>query len=152
QQDMVGNADLADVVQRRGELDGLRLVVLEAERPGDQARIARHADQMVAGLLVAKFTRPRKPQQRFLFALAHFLGRVLHHVLEQAPPVLERERLTAQRQQIPAARKALARCRKLRTLRSEEHTSELQSRENLVCRLLPEQNKNTTTREHATAS
>src|SRR5690606_40464414 len=26
----------------------------------------------------------------------------------------------------------------LRSLRSEEHTSELQSRENLVCRLLPE--------------
>src|SRR5690606_41829051 len=27
------------------------------------------------------------------------------------------------------------------TARSEEHTSELQSRENLVCRLLPEKNK-----------
>src|SRR5690606_41425531 len=29
-----------------------------------------------------------------------------------------------------------------RELRSEEHTSELQSRENLVCRLLPEKKKN----------
>src|SRR5207302_5432137 len=30
----------------------------------------------------------------------------------------------------------------LNKLRSEEHTSELQSRENLVCRLLPEKQKN----------
>src|SRR5690606_41943169 len=34
--------------------------------------------------------------------------------------------------------------------RSEEHTSELQSRENLVCRLLLEKKKNTT--EHQTVS
>src|SRR5690606_42106511 len=33
-------------------------------------------------------------------------------------------------------------------LRSEEHTSELQSRENLVCRLLLEKKKNKTTREY----
>src|SRR5229473_6661598 len=46
QQDMVGNADLADVVQRRGELDGLRLVVLEAERPGDQARSEEHTSEL----------------------------------------------------------------------------------------------------------
>src|SRR5690606_41029435 len=35
--------------------------------------------------------------------------------------------------------------------RSEEHTSELQSRENLVCRLLLEKKKNTTTKERKTA-
>ena len=113
QQDMVGDADLADVVQRRGELDGLRLVVFEAERPGDQARVARHADQVIAGLLIAELARPRKPQQRFLFPLAHVLGRVLDHVLEQAPPVLERELLAAQRQQVPAARQAFARVDRL---------------------------------------
>src|SRR5690606_41695606 len=34
----------------------------------------------------------------------------------------------------------------IRSLRSEEHTSELQSRENLVCRLLLEKKKNPTQR------
>src|SRR2546430_11758017 len=34
-------------------------------------------------------------------------------------------------------------------VRSEEHTSELQSQSNLVCRLLLEKKKNTTTTEHA---
>src|SRR5688572_32476649 len=33
--------------------------------------------------------------------------------------------------------------------RSEEHTSELQSQSNLVCRLLLEKKKKTTTRKHA---
>src|SRR5690606_40410586 len=35
--------------------------------------------------------------------------------------------------------------------RSEEHTSELQSRENLVCRLLPEKKKNNAQRSPATS-
>src|SRR5690606_40895205 len=35
-----------------------------------------------------------------------------------------------------------------RKIRSEEHTSELQSRENLVCRLLLEKKKNSTRRKH----
>src|SRR3712207_7521620 len=38
---------------------------------------------------------------------------------------------------------AAARCRRLLDLRSEEHTSELQSRQYLVCRLLLEKKKNT---------
>src|SRR5436309_12707660 len=37
-----------------------------------------------------------------------------------------------------------------RSARSEEHTSELQSRENLVCRLLLEKKKETTSRRGAT--
>src|SRR5437764_1784332 len=44
------NADLADIVQRRGKLDGLGLVVAEAHRAGDEARVPRHADQVVTGL------------------------------------------------------------------------------------------------------
>src|SRR5438105_15351839 len=36
--------------------------------------------------------------------------------------------------------------------RSEEHTSELQSRVDLVCRLLLEKKKNTTTRRHSTGT
>src|SRR2546430_12115722 len=35
-------------------------------------------------------------------------------------------------------------------LRSEEHTSELQSQSNLVCRLLLEKKKHTNTRQHRT--
>src|SRR2546430_11939567 len=37
-------------------------------------------------------------------------------------------------------------------LRSEEHTSELQSQSNLVCRLLLEKKKNTTTHQYDTTS
>src|SRR5690606_39364937 len=36
-----------------------------------------------------------------------------------------------------------------RSLRSEEHTSELQSRENLVCRLLLEKKKHNTEEQHS---
>ena len=36
EQDPVRDADLADVAQRRGELDGLGLVALDAERVGDE--------------------------------------------------------------------------------------------------------------------
>src|SRR3712207_8873575 len=39
------------------------------------------------------------------------------------------------------ASRALSRCRSLREMRSEEHTSELQSRQYLVCRLLLEKKK-----------
>src|SRR5688572_31297636 len=37
---------------------------------------------------------------------------------------------------------AETRCRRVRRIRSEEHTSELQSQSNLVCRLLLEKKKN----------
>ena len=93
EQDLVGDADLADVVQRRGELDGFRLVVVETDRVGDEARVARHADQVIAGFLVAKFARAREAQQRLLLALAHFTRRVLDHVLEEAAAIFERELL-----------------------------------------------------------
>src|SRR5207302_11019109 len=48
-----------------------------------------------------------------------------------------------------ATRWAISLGRKWPTLRSEEHTSELQSRENLVCRLLLEKKKKKTA-EHIT--
>src|SRR5688500_20044063 len=47
-----------------------------------------------------------------------------------------------------AARAAIATRAKLRDPRSEEHTSELQSPCNLVCRLLLEKKKNTTIDTH----
>src|SRR6266511_5048651 len=51
------------------------------------------------------------------------------------------------RTRAPAAgpgRRGWSRCRPRRAARSEEHTSELQSRENLVCRLLLEKQKKIT--------
>jgi hypothetical protein len=108
-----GNADLADVVQRRGELDGLGLVAVEPDRARDEARIARHADQVVARLLVAELAGAGQPEQRLLLALAHLARGVLHHVLEQAPAVLERELLPAQGKQVAATRQALARVDRL---------------------------------------
>src|SRR2546430_6946680 len=39
-----------------------------------------------------------------------------------------------------------------RSMRSEEHTSELQSQSNLVCRLLLEKKKNTTPSKHSSFS
>src|SRR5215475_2773324 len=60
----------------------------------------------------------------------------------QAPPPRSRRgRPQARRQGRPRAPVAAR--------RSEEHTSELQSRENLVCRLLLEKKKNNTYRPHA---
>src|SRR5690606_41221072 len=44
---------------------------------------------------------------------------------------------------LQAARAPAGSGRHIRPVRSEEHTSELQSRENLVCRLLLEKNKTT---------
>src|SRR5690606_41862774 len=52
------------------------------------------------------------------------------------PGVRRRPRRSSRRSSFPAPAAAAGRCR-----RSEEHTSELQSRENLVCRLLLEKKK-----------
>src|SRR5690606_39903027 len=63
------------------------------------------------------------------------MGAARQHRAEPAPRRDPRRR----RQLLPARRHRLARDR------SEEHTSELQSRENLVCRLLLEKKKHNTT-------
>ena len=113
EQDAVGYADLAYVVKRRGQLHRFGFLVGQADRIGDQARIARHADQVVAGLLVAELAGARQAQQRFLLAFADFLRGVLHHAFEQPLAVLERELLAPQRDQVAAAREALARVDRL---------------------------------------
>ena len=110
---MVREADLADVVQRRGELDRLRLLRVQADRLGDQARVARHADDVVAGFLVAELAGVREAEQRLLLALPHLVRRLLDHALEQPALVLQRELLPAQREQVPAAREAFARVDRL---------------------------------------
>src|SRR5690606_42048316 len=58
------------------------------------------------------------------------------------PP--RRRRAAARREQIATALGDPRACPGRPAGRSEEHTSELQSRENLVCRLLLEKKKNTT--------
>ncbi len=113
EQDLVGDADLADVVQRRGELDRLRLVVLESQSVGDQPRIARHADQVVARLFVAEFAGAGKAQKGLLFALPHLARCILDHVLEQPPAVFQHQVLAAQCEQVAATRQALARVHRL---------------------------------------
>src|SRR6266511_4987245 len=55
-----------------------------------------------------------------------------------------RPKRTARPPRRPAGRKASRPAVGAATRRSEEHTSELQSRENLVCRLLLEKKKKTT--------
>src|SRR3712207_7064361 len=64
--------------------------------------------------------------------------------------LVEHHRPTEQRLRLRLARRQLERLRERRLgrgiLRSEEHTSELQSRQYLVCRLLLEKKKNNTKR------
>src|SRR5690606_39399247 len=50
---------------------------------------------------------------------------------------------TKEIQAIPCSWPCASGCRAVPLMRSEEHTSELQSRENLVCRLLLEKKKHT---------
>src|SRR3712207_8104368 len=68
-----------------------------------------------------------------------------HHPKRRAPPpgVLRRHPLLPRRS--PIARRGAGRHRDAVTARSEEHTSELQSRQYLVCRLLLEKKKNSMT-------
>src|SRR5690606_41711288 len=74
-------------------------------------------------------------------------GLALHHRLagEGADVAKPKHRGTIRdhRHEISAGRIACHRLRISGNLRSEEHTSELQSRENLVCRLLLEKKKQT---------
>src|SRR5690606_2199960 len=60
------------------------------------------------------------------------------------------ENYFAQSEQVPTLIRTAVRTGPGGSLRSEEHTSELQSRENLVCRLLLEKKKKNTTRRSRT--
>ena len=113
EQDLVRNADLADVVQRRRQLDGLGLVALQPDRVGNEARVARHAHQVIARFLVAELARARQAHERLLLPVAHLARGVVDHGFQQAPPVLQRQLLPAQRQQVAAARHAFARVHRL---------------------------------------
>src|SRR5260370_3160111 len=88
----------------------------------------------------------RRPPRSTLFPYttlfrSHGLRRLLEHGLPREPPgsAERRRRLRLRSRTRRIARSAL-RCREVR--RSEEHTSELQSHLNLVCRLLLEKKNN----------
>src|SRR2546426_7035650 len=66
----------------------------------------------------------------------------LHDALPIFPCEAEPARDAAVRSRVLGADQPLDRCRKVGLVRSEEHTSELQSPCNLVCRLLLEKKKN----------
>src|SRR5439155_25413305 len=79
------------------------------------------------------------------------LLRPAHHALEpRAAQAVDRERrhlvgdARLERHMPGAVQRIPTRCRRSRSTRSEEHTSELQSRGHLVCRLLLEKKKTTT--------
>src|SRR5204863_6919970 len=65
---------------------------------------------------------------------------VLHRPAPREPSIGARPVLSARHQSPPAISQSLT-CRWRRARRSEEHTSELQSRRDLVCRLLIEKKK-----------
>src|SRR5690606_40525902 len=81
-------------------------------------------------------------QHRVLYDRAgHFGGIRRHRRLGRAPDGPQRVLPAAARGRVLAGRGAAAGHRGGPAARSEEHTSELQSRENLVCRLLLEKKK-----------
>src|SRR2546422_3922370 len=91
-------------------------------------------------LFRSRFAPPLEHQgDRFALVGAHAMG-ALHTLTESPRPRrLPIGRVVAAQHQGGAL---------LRGLRSEEHTSELQSRLHLVCRLLLEKKKNNTTKQH----
>src|SRR5690606_41368521 len=86
--------------------------------------------------------RPASPQARWRRTAAHCRTHARAEPLSAGPPPWERsaDRAAPER---PGTHTSTPRPRPgTRFKRSEEHTSELQSRENLVCRLLLEKKKN----------
>src|SRR3712207_8214356 len=84
----------------------------------------------------------RRPPRSTLFpytTLFRSVGAGARHV--SSVPPLQRARLAVRRGPDQAPRPAVADPRPQRAGRSEEHTSELQSRQYLVCRLLLEKKK-----------
>src|SRR5690606_39790542 len=106
------SSDLEAVFQRSGSLHDIH-----AKAADGGWRIAGHSE---------------KPGQ-------YIGGRRHHQVIKPAPAVISRQYLCIA--QIKAGAGAINDTFGERRHRSEEHTSELQSRENLVCRLLLEKKK-----------
>mmetsp|Transcript_10422 Transcript_10422/g.42406 ORF Transcript_10422/g.42406 Transcript_10422/m.42406 type:complete len:382 (-) Transcript_10422:962-2107(-) len=90
EQDVVGDADLADVVQRRGMQQQVQFVVRQAEPAADELGVMGHAQDVGAGLGVTELRCPRQPQHGLQLAHAQrgggpaHLERQVGRVLQQA--------------------------------------------------------------------
>src|SRR3712207_8267891 len=93
------------------------------------------------------FLMIRRPPRSTLFPYTTLFRSELHHFVAEILRVGDPRRLLDPRQLLvqKLAVEKLARIGILEVLRSEEHTSELQSRQYLVCRLLLEKKKIHTT-------
>src|SRR2546430_11378001 len=88
----------------------------------------------------------RRPPRSTLFPYTTLFRSLPHEIqFERAPPLVEEQRILARALRHDALGKARhehdAKTASARLMRSEEHTSELQSQSNLVCRLLLEKKK-----------
>src|SRR3989475_8663784 len=96
----------------------------------------------------------RRPPRSTLFPYTTLFRSAFPRIFARAPPPPSSDRpasgrrcsRAAPRRACPSRGPASFHAREIPE-RSEEHTSELQSQSNLVCRLLLEKKKNTTTRE-----
>ena len=82
EQDLVGDADLADVVHGGGGFDLVALHGGELQFLGNEAGVFGHAQDVVAGFLIAVFPCLGQFHQGFAFACAYFT-RGLHYLFFQ---------------------------------------------------------------------
>src|SRR2546430_10967652 len=100
----------------------------------------------------------RRPPRSTLFPYttlfrSRFTEEKISPVMQGEPKTLQNFRLRARvevHERVAANEQVDARDRGVIDQRSEEHTSELQSQSNLVCRLLLEKNKTTAQHQHIT--
>ncbi len=71
EQDIVRDADLADIVHGGGHLDQAAAVLIQSHSLGDQAREFCHAQHMVAGVGIAIFASLRQPDKRLLLTFQY---------------------------------------------------------------------------------
>src|SRR3989449_3356442 len=124
---------------RPGPLDsGMHLVFIRRKRGEETVRYPHDALREVLGPTYGVIV-----YQEQVMRIANVLGGYSlaeADVLRKAVGKKDKELL--QRELGPFVERAVARGHDRRTMRSEEHTSELQSRLHLVCRLLLEKKKN----------
>ena len=82
EQDVVRDADLADVVHGGGDLDQFAAFFRQAQTRGDQAREFRHAQHVVAGVRVAVFTRLGQTIQSLPFTFLDLPGGGDHRLFQ----------------------------------------------------------------------
>ena len=99
----VGDADLADVVHRRGDFEHVHRLRAEAEVLADQRRVLRHARQVIAGVLVAELAGLGELGERLELALVDLGDRLVDLVLQHARLVGQHDLVAAQLEQVGAA-------------------------------------------------